>query len=90
MAQVVTSYQWAWKRAGGAGYDGDAGVDVMNWVGEMSEKGWELKGFTSYIHPETQHNAAGGKVDIWAAYYSAVMQRPIQIANSDDGWEYPG
>jgi hypothetical protein len=89
MSHVVTSYHWAWKILGGIEYDGNPGIDMMNWIGEMSEKGWELKGLTNHVLPTTQQNATGGRTDVWAATYTAFMQRPAQTAVAMESWNYP-
>ena len=78
MAHVVTKYQWAWR-------SGDMDF-VMNWCGEMSEKGWELKGMSQSSSPQT----VAGNVNIWTITWSAFMQRPILVdTNLGDGWQFP-
>ena len=82
MSYVVTSYQWAWR-------SGDQDF-VMNWCGEMSEKGWELKGMSQSASPETKNSGIAGNVNVWSITWSAFMQRPISVdLKLDDGWQFP-
>lgn len=48
MSHVVTSFDWAWK----AGRGPEETVEVMNWLGEMSEKGWEVKSVSMTSSPK--------------------------------------
>jgi hypothetical protein len=62
MTAFVTKWQCTWKA--------DISEDnVLEWIVEMSAKGWELKGYTV--------DSAGKDIssDAWA---TAVMQRPIE------------
>ena len=77
MSHVVTNWQWAWRT-------GDPET-VMNWCGELSEKGYELKGLTSSTSPTTQPNG----VNIWSTVICAFMQRPIYVATNLQSWSYP-
>ena len=79
MSHVVTKYQWAWRT-------GD-GEQVMNWCGEMSDKGWELKSMSQSSSPNT---VAGTNVNLWTVSWGAFMQRPISVDNNlADGWAFP-
>lgn len=78
MSHVVTSYQWAW-RVGGV-------EDVMAWIGEMSEKGWELKGFSVTVSPTTNRQTG---VNEWFPTAHSFMQRPLQTADAMQSWQYP-
>jgi hypothetical protein len=80
MSHVVTSYSWAYK-------SGNV-QDTMAWIGEMSEKGWELKGFSVTAHPETRYNGQT-RVDEWNPTAWSFMQRPAQTANALQRWQYP-
>jgi hypothetical protein len=79
MSHVVTSYQWAWRVG--------AGEEVMAWIGEMSEKGWELKGFSVTTAPTTNHQT---QVNEWSPTVWSFMQRPVQTADALQRWQYPG
>jgi len=85
MSHVVTSYQWAWRYASGENVD-----ELLNWAGEMSKKGWELKSMTSSATPTTQATK-GGMMNVWSHTVFIFMQRPISLVNTTDGagWEYP-
>jgi hypothetical protein len=77
MSHVVTNWQWAWRT-------GDPET-VMNWCGELSEKGYELKGLTSSTSPQTQPNG----VNIWSTVVCAFMQRPIYVTTNLQSWNFP-
>ena len=79
MSHVVTSYQWAWR----FGKDVD---EIMAWIGEMSEVGWELKGFTSTTLARTLRPGLQEQSE----YVRAFMQRPMQAADASQRWQYPG
>jgi hypothetical protein len=82
MSYVVTKWDYAWRQ----GRDTD---EIMKWLGEMSLKGWELKGFTATVHEETIRPGLITNI----AMLRVVMQRPIaaQFFGSSGGtWEYPG
>jgi len=64
---VVTSYQFI-SRTGG--------IEIMQWILDCSEMGFELKSFV--FSPE---NKAGA--------LTAMMQRPLRIVDGTDGWSYP-
>lgn len=83
MSYIVTNYQWAWRYATGENVD-----ELLNWAGEMSEKGWELKSMTSSTSPTTQATNSG-MMNVWSNTLFIFMQRPIRVANPADGWEYP-
>jgi len=79
MSHVVTSYQWAWRS------NTDA-EEVMNWVGQMSELGWELKGLTATVHTTTVRPGYDEQFENVRAF----MQRPLQTTNALQRWQYPG
>lgn len=86
MSHVVTQYSWTWRAVGGAEYEGDPITDIMTWIGEMSEVGWELKGLTSTMTTHTDHRGVHVQYPIFAAF----MQRPMATANGLEPWKYPG
>jgi len=86
MSHVVTRYSWTWRATGGAEYEGDPITDIMTWVGEMSEVGWELKGLTTTMTTHTDHRG----VHVQTPILTAFMQRPLSTANGLEAWEYPG
>lgn len=49
---------------------------VVPWIKEHSEMGFELK--SVIYHPE---NTVG--------FFTAMMQRPMSIADGSEGWNYP-
>lgn len=79
MSHVVTSFQWAWRYGNVE--------DVMAWNGEMSEKGWELKGFSVTIAPTTNRET---QINEWSPTAWSFMQRPVQTADALQRWQYPG
>lgn len=79
MSHVVTSYQWAWR-------SGSEVDEIMAWIGEMSEKGWELKGLTAAVHTRTVRPGFDEQFEV----IRVVMQRPVQTADALQPWNYPG
>lgn len=79
MSHVVTSYQWAWRY-------GSEVDEIMAWIGEMSEKGWELKGLTSALATRTVSPGFNEQYESVRAF----MQRPVQTADALQPWNYPG
>lgn len=52
------------------------GREVLKWIVERSYEGYELKSLVQ--------NHKSQDLD-----FLAIMQRPIQIADASDGWQYP-
>jgi hypothetical protein len=79
MSHVVIRYQWAWR----SGTDSD---ELMAWIGQMSEVGWELKGMTAAVHTRTVRAGYDEQFEI----IRVVMQRPHQTVDGLGSWKYPG
>jgi len=84
MSHVVTSYQWAWR----AGSGPEETIEILNWLGEMSEKGWEVKTCAVTVAPSTIQ-AGGRNVEAWVQTIIAFVQRPDATADAAVSWEYP-
>lgn len=79
MSHVVISYEWAWR----SGTDSD---ELMAWIGQMSEVGWELKGMTAAVHTRTVRPGYDEQFEV----LRVVMQRPHQTVDGLGSWKYPG
>lgn len=84
MSHVVTSYQWACRTGRGP----EDTEEILKWMGEMSEKGWEVKTCAVTVAPSTIQ-LGGRTVEGWVQTIIVFLQRPIATADSMGRWEYP-
>lgn len=70
MSRLAKSYSTSWMH----GRDLD---EILNWVGDKALEGFELKSMTATTAPQTTFDPRlGRQVEMWSAYYVAVVQKP--------------